>query len=564
MEATGTTLESLLQVGIVAAKGGQKTLAKNIFRRITRENPSHDVAWFWHASISDSLQVRLSYLIKALQLNPENPVAEELLAVTKAQFVQALIDQGTSAVRNGMPEQAPQFLLHAAELDPTNECVWAALAELEEQPEELPEVAEPAQEYTEPLIEVAIEEPAMEVVIEEPIALTLEPVFELEESAPVEIEIAPLPVEEPANCPPFEGGQREAQGVFEKLEIELPSPELPPTALLTQNPSYQPPDNPPLMPEASIEEPPAHLPTLTLETEATPPADPAPAAERKRDSAQHKDNESEPAFAPFTNCPLCEQQLEAGCDQCLRCGGQIVLKNFLTPSNVPGKIKFDRRRSLLAVARFGQALTKDPENAQIHYNLGFAYLNLNSFDVAMRSLRRAEQLRPDAALAAMILELVNAQSQPAVNEPAAAGQSSPGSSAVAGKDQGPEKERPAPGQKSIMVVDDSPTIRKLVAHTLGKSGYRVIQAVDGNDALTKVGEERIDLVFMDIVMPNLDGYQVCKLIREKKNDLPVVMLSGKDGFFDKMRGKVAGSTAHITKPFDADTLIQAAKKYCAA
>jgi twitching motility two-component system response regulator PilG len=231
---------------------------------------------------------------------------------------------------------------------------------------------------------------------------------------------------------------------------------------------------------------------------------------------------------------------------------------------VPGKIKFDRRRSLLAVARFGQALTKDPENAQIHYNLGFAYLNLNSFDVAMRSLRRAEQLRPDAALAAMILELVNAQSQPAVNEPAAAGQSSPGSSAVAGKDQGPEKERPAPGQKSIMVVDDSPTIRKLVAHTLGKSGYRVIQAVDGNDALTKVGEERIDLVFMDIVMPNLDGYQVCKLIREKKNDLPVVMLSGKDGFFDKMRGKVAGSTAHITKPFDADTLIQAAKKYCAA
>jgi twitching motility two-component system response regulator PilG len=115
-----------------------------------------------------------------------------------------------------------------------------------------------------------------------------------------------------------------------------------------------------------------------------------------------------------------------------------------------------------------------------------------------------------------------------------------------------------------LIVDDSPTIRKLVAHTLGKSGYRVIQAVDGNDALAKVGDEILDLVFLDIVMPNLDGYEVCKLIREKKNNLPIVMLSGKDGFFDKMRGKVAGSIAHITKPFDADTLVQAARKYCTA
>ncbi|MBA3713741.1 MAG: response regulator [Pyrinomonadaceae bacterium] len=115
-----------------------------------------------------------------------------------------------------------------------------------------------------------------------------------------------------------------------------------------------------------------------------------------------------------------------------------------------------------------------------------------------------------------------------------------------------------------MIVDDSPTVRKLVTIKLEKHGHRVVAASDGMEALTKLQEEVPDLVLLDINMPRLDGYQLCKLIKsnEATKHVPVVMLSGKDGFFDKMRGRVAGSTAYMTKPFDPETLIHTVNEYC--
>ncbi len=130
-----------------------------------------------------------------------------------------------------------------------------------------------------------------------------------------------------------------------------------------------------------------------------------------------------------------------------------------------------------------------------------------------------------------------------------------------------EKETVVPEQnlhcKTILVVDDSPTIRKLVTNKLEKCGHRVLAASDGMDALAILNSETPDLVLLDITMPRLDGYQVCKLIRGNHltRDLPVVLISGKDGFFDKVRGRMAGSTAYITKPFGPDTLVRAVETY---
>jgi twitching motility two-component system response regulator PilG len=91
----------------------------------------------------------------------------------------------------------------------------------------------------------------------------------------------------------------------------------------------------------------------------------------------------------------------------------------------------------------------------------------------------------------------------------------------------------------------------------------VITAVDGMDALAKINEVVPDLVLLDITMPRLDGYQVCKLIRnnEATKDVPVVMISGKDGFFDKVRGRMAGTNGYITKPFGPDTLMKTIELY---
>ena len=120
-----------------------------------------------------------------------------------------------------------------------------------------------------------------------------------------------------------------------------------------------------------------------------------------------------------------------------------------------------------------------------------------------------------------------------------------------------------PKEKRILVVDDSATVRKLIAGKLEKCGHEVFCAADGIEAIEQLDTMIPDLVLLDITMPRMDGYQVCKVIRGKDStkDVPVVMISGKDGFFDKVRGRMAGTTGYITKPFGPETLMKAVETY---
>jgi twitching motility two-component system response regulator PilG len=103
----------------------------------------------------------------------------------------------------------------------------------------------------------------------------------------------------------------------------------------------------------------------------------------------------------------------------------------------------------------------------------------------------------------------------------------------------------------------------LISGKLEKSGHETICAVDGVDALDKLDEVTPDLVLLDIAMPRMDGYQVCKMIRENESikDIPVIMVSGKDGFFDKALGELAGSTGYISKPFGPEALMKIVNEY---
>jgi twitching motility two-component system response regulator PilG len=118
-------------------------------------------------------------------------------------------------------------------------------------------------------------------------------------------------------------------------------------------------------------------------------------------------------------------------------------------------------------------------------------------------------------------------------------------------------------RKVILVVDDSLTIRKALSGILEKNDYRVVTAEDGSHALNRLNEAVPDLVLLDITMPWMDGYEVCKNIKAKAltRKVPVIMLSGKDGLFDKVRGKLAGCNDYVTKPFDPDSLLKTIKKY---
>ena len=111
----------------------------------------------------------------------------------------------------------------------------------------------------------------------------------------------------------------------------------------------------------------------------------------------------------------------------------------------------------------------------------------------------------------------------------------------------------------ILVIDDSKTIRRTAETLLTKEGYTVYTATDGFDALSKIADHRPDVIFVDIMMPRLDGYQTCSLIKHNANfrDTPVIMLSSKDGLFDRARGRVVGSEHYLTKPFTRDELLEA-------
>lgn len=115
----------------------------------------------------------------------------------------------------------------------------------------------------------------------------------------------------------------------------------------------------------------------------------------------------------------------------------------------------------------------------------------------------------------------------------------------------------------VMVIDDSNTIRKSAEIFLKPFGCQVILAEDGFEAMSKIVENQPDIIFVDITMPRLDGYQTCKLIKNNPiyQSTPVVMLSSKDGLFDKARGRMAGSNDYLTKPFTAEGLLSIIRSY---
>ncbi len=115
----------------------------------------------------------------------------------------------------------------------------------------------------------------------------------------------------------------------------------------------------------------------------------------------------------------------------------------------------------------------------------------------------------------------------------------------------------------ILVIDDSNTIRRSAEIFLKQGGHDVLLAEDGFDALSKVNDHDPDLIFCDILMPRLDGYQTCAIIKRNARfaDVPVIMLSSKDGLFDKARGRMVGSEDYLTKPFTKDQLLQAVAQH---
>ncbi len=239
-------------------------------------------------------------------------------------------------------------------------------------------------------------------------------------------------------------------------------------------------------------------------------------------------------------CPFCSAANEASTFECSSCHAALTLSDieaFLSNRDA------DRETIQIAVTNMEAEWNLRDFDARELTILGIGYLNLRSYDEGQRYLNEALLLDPNNVI------LFGQMNTLAIRIDEMRRQN--------------EAHDAMPKEKNILVVDDSATVRKLISSKLEKSGHNVVCAVDGVDGLEKIAESVPDIVFLDISMPRMDGYEVCKQVKSNPacKDLPIVMISGKDGFFDKVRGRMAGAAGYITKPFGPDTLMQALETY---
>ncbi len=250
-------------------------------------------------------------------------------------------------------------------------------------------------------------------------------------------------------------------------------------------------------------------------------------------------SEDEP-HAAMSVCPFCSSENEAQAFICQGCMAMLTLSDLEMLLAHQNADKFVLREAVEGMER--EKTSREFTENELTM-LGIGHLNLHNLLAGYSYLHEASQINPNnVVLSSQVNSLLIRLEEITKQE---------------------EAHEAMPKGKTILVVDDSPTVRKLIAGKLEKCGHDVFCANDGVEAMERLQDLLPDLVLLDITMPRMDGYQVCKMIRstEATKNVPVVMISGKDGFFDKVRGRMAGTSGYITKPFGPETLMKTVETY---
>ena len=260
-------------------------------------------------------------------------------------------------------------------------------------------------------------------------------------------------------------------------------------------------------------------------------------------------------------CYFCWTPLDRNASTCIHCGGHLNI----TTETLAHTGEMNAKMAEEAQERYLRILKKYPRSLTAVYCLALIQINRGRLQQAMAYLERATKMAPDRALFAgqlkLLLDHLAKHSQGKGGD--GAGGAEEAILPAVDLDDG---QQPVPGAASkplILVVEDSATTRKVIAITLNRSGYRVMEAGDGMEALRKISEERPNLIMLDVILPKMDGYKILAIIKknEEFKDIPVIMLTSKDGFLNKMKGRMSGATAYLTKPFNPDKMLEEIKKH---
>lgn len=616
-EAKHTINQSLLAEARSAAVAGNKGQANDLLAAFIAENPDSEDGWILRSHLADSFNDKVAAFERVLEINPENLTArsgvESLRAIMATVSPAAYEPQAVShdvmentafvlhnervseneEVHHRGPTQDLEFPTAAAEFrqrmtwengslpETVEDASFEPVPEVEEQKFEAPVEAEPAFEppptfEAPPVEDLNLEVPAAEELkFEAPaaednnwgmntVAFSFAfPGGELAESGSqgseatehaAAADLADSTNDELYDTAEYEPVPSPAVMAEEFQPVPPPDSELPferpePRPAVMENPfaedfeasqfSFQVPSEP-----LSYND---ELGSAAVEMEMD--ADYAiPIPEVPADEAFVKTGYETVVVRPepfgsssaVSNCPFCGEENPA---QAFTCGNCLATLSLSDLEMLLANSHADRDLIHKAVRDLDAVRESRPLSEAELTNLGIAYLNLRDFPTGYQYLYEASQLNPNnVVLSGQVNSLLIRLDEIKRQE---------------------EALESMPKEKKILVVDDSPTVRKLIAGKLEKCGHEVFCAADGVEAIEQLDNMVPDLILLDITMPRMDGYQVCKVIRSKEStkDVPVVMISGKDGFFDKVRGRMAGTTGYITKPFGPETLMKAVETY---
>ena len=574
----------LLKRAVLAFRSGEKQTARELLIEAAEHNPDNELVWLWRASAARTRGEAYEAVARVLELNPSNEKAQQWIAKLRPSFSEPPKQQAAPArVEEEVEEQAAEEhdAADSAAVAETEQETAASLLEREEEahedrprprpvqvedsywrPSEQAEAEQDEREEAEPVATLPQRDEADARLAELEAALASETVSEESEPETAN-EITGYgwgahhePADEDESSQDSETADAWAKlsRAEDDADEQSDSEEDPLIALLGAK------DRDALDAEREEEASAAEADSRAqadaveraetvaendvwaslgmasmevAEAPAKPQAPLAKAAAASANPAEIEDAprvESAPALPPqraeedhdFPTCFICEKFAKPQDGMCSACRAIVDLKLLDLAPRHEGAERNQLNRALETL----REQIEDKPSADLYVKAALVSLNLRQSQQAMGFLREAIRLRPHDQ------ELVNYYSQ--------------------------IEKRPL-----ILAVDDSKTVQKMISTVLEKESYRIIQAEDGLGALAKLDEEMPSLILLDITMPRMDGYQVCKVItgNDATKHIPVIMLSGKDGFFDKVRGKMVGASNYITKPFDPAELTRTIAKF---
>lgn len=515
------TAESLLSKANAAAVAGDGESARSLLKQVLKKSPELESAWILKSHLANSFVEKARCFEKILEFNPDSEVAKANL-----NSLRAMLEKTDSAEEQNQDKNPA---ISAVQIEDEEDFSNSPTEKLYFSPEDKSEVeiAFEGNGSDSEAVEMMNESSYQETSAEENYWESANPETEVEDDN-FEFEA----VEESAEEYSYEELQDSYQQNFEENEREEVSAETQSAEDSSFEKSYpgDKEENPDDCYEIDVDE-------VFAADEITENDFSANFAEPEADSSE--ENSYQPLINPVA-CPFCEQENESQAFVCGFCNA------MLTFSDLEMLLAHGEANSRIVQKAVEEMEAKEKNHgleADELVNLGIGHINLKNFRKGLSFLQKAAKLDSnnvvlDSHVNSLTIRLSEIEEKESVHSS-------------------------MPKDKTIMVVDDSATVRKLISGKLEKCGHIVIPAVDGMDAMEKLNDIVPDLILLDITMPRMDGYQVCKLIRnnESTKEIPIVMISGKDGFFDKVRGRMAGTTSYITKPFGPETLMKMLETY---